>query len=81
MDIETEIACMPQLLQDLGFSWLRESNYSSSFFGEIRSLISNNPYLSVRSSVSCGVLVFVSSFPCDGRQWRLDDQSVAWVPK
>ena len=35
---------------------------------EIRSLISNNPHLSVRSSVSCGVLVFVGSFSCDGKR-------------
>ena len=41
---------------------------ASSFFVEIRSLISNNPHLSVRSSVSCGVLIFVSSSPCDGKR-------------
>ena len=35
---------------------------------EFRSLISNNLHLSVRSSMSCGVLIFVSSFPCVG-QW------------
>ena len=38
---------------------------------EIRSFISNNPHLSVRSSVSCDVLVFVSSFPCDGKRMEL----------
>ena len=31
-------------------------------------MISNNPHLSVRSSVSCGVLVFVGSFSCDGKR-------------
>ena len=37
-------------------------------FEEIHSLISNNLHLSVRSSMSCGVLIFVSSFPCVS-QW------------